>query len=140
MDNKFEERNKNLRHVDMMDFIDIHQQNKLLLRKKQIDKQINLKRFSGRRFENCTFSDLMDVENFNNFLKNPMNDKTYDFLLTIDIMEKIVKYLDEGNGIDKIERVYDFVYYNLIRLAIREEYSKDSIIKMVIVYNTGSFV
>jgi hypothetical protein len=131
MDNILEERKKNYRRVNLIDLNKMHEDNKSLLRKKHIDECINKRRLSGKTFKLYSFEDMMIVENLNNILKNAMNNNSYEYLLTIDILDKIIRYLEDGIEYDNIFKILDFVYNNLIRLAMREEYSDDCVLKLV---------
>lgn len=131
MDKIFEERKNNYMRSDLINLLKTHEENKLGLRKNQLEKFINMKRFSGRNFKKLSYDDLFQIENLNNFLKKPMSDKTFDYLLSIEILERIHRYLNEYKVYDKIDMIFDFIFNNLIRLGMREEYSDDCILKIV---------
>ncbi len=131
MDHIFEERKKSFMRCDIINLLQVQEDNKLTLRKKQVDKYINMRRFSGRSFKKLSYDDLFQLENFNNFLKRPSNDKTFDYLLSNEILESITRYLEEYKEYNRIDMIFDFVFNNIIRLGIREEYSEDCITKLV---------
>jgi hypothetical protein len=109
-------------------------ENKLLsLRKDKNEKLISENR--TKLMTNSYKTNIKDIRNLNNFLKNELTNQVNEFILSCETLDSIVVFIIDNKKInfDDVENLYNFVLNNLTNKAgtiLKDENETQLLVKL----------